>query len=259
MNRGIDGPGHVPQGLPAQLDRPAAEGAEGKYRGAKIAQVDHHSLVQESLEELPAHQSEQVSKKLAQRTASTRSGSRLQEIMDKYLRTVPGAPSAEELKELIARLKQQANAGSQQLRQELQRFLERRQDETLDGGQAATLLALEEAFATEPGGAPVLAAIRETLAAHGEQLQTFYREQVQTYEGTHEAYKQLVGSHGEADFLASCETLLQRLGGEVQAQGRAMDGAELKVKLDALYHLEVARHTYLAFVGLLEKVSRFAA
>ena len=124
---------------------------------------------------------------------------------------------------------------------------------------AATLLALEEVFGAEKGGEAVLAAIREVKAELGSELQAFYKDHVQTFEGTSEVYKQLIGQHGEADFLESSETLIKKLGGDIQAQGRAMDGSELKAKLDSLYHLEVARNTYTAFAALLDKIAKFQA
>jgi hypothetical protein len=256
---GIEHTGLNPAALHALQGRGGTGQVEGSFRGDKVVTVDHNSLVQDSLEELPAHQSETVSKKLAQRTASTRSGSRVQEIMDKYLKAVEGAPTGEEFTRLADTLRQMKNATPQQLKEQLQQFLGRREREDLDGSQAATLLALEEMFGAEKGGEAVLAAIRDVKSELGSQLQSFYKEHVQTFEGTSEVYKQLIGQHGEGDFVESVETLIKKLGGDVQAQGRAMDGPELKAKLDTLYHLEVARNTYSAFSALLDKITKLQA
>jgi hypothetical protein len=259
MGLGIEGAGFNPATLNPLAGQQSANQVEGSYKGQKVVTVDHNSLVQDSLEELPAHQSETVSKKLAQRTASTKSNSRVLEIMDKYLKAVHGAPSGEEVKKLLDSLKQMKNATPSQVKEQLQQFLSGREHEDLDGSEAATLLALEEAFGAEKGGEVVLAAIREMKAELGDQLQSFYKEHVQTFEGTTDVYKQLIGQHGESDFLSSVETMIKKLGGDVQAQGRSMDGPELKAKLDTLYHLEVARNTYSAFSALLDKIGRLQA
>lgn len=257
----------IPQGIeraglsPAAVDllnaQHGSDQAEGSYRGGKVVTIDHNSLVADSMEELPAHQSENVSKKLAQRTASTRSTNRVQELIDKYLQTVKGAPGAEEFLKLADTLKQMKNASPQQLKEQLQQFLSRREGGDIDGGDAATLLALEDLFGTEPGGDAVLAAVREVKSQLGSSLEQFYKDHVQSFEGTSEVYKQLIGQHGEKDFLDAVETMIKKLGGDVHAQGRAMDGPELKSKLDSLYHLEVARNTYTAFAALLDKLAKF--
>lgn len=255
MTRGIDGLGNINPSLSPTADAPGQTGAHGTLRGEKVATLDLNSLIADSKEELPAHLGETASKKLAERTAATKSGSRIREIIAKYAEAM-GKGTEKNMPELLDSLKNMRDASPQQLKEKLQQFLKQADGEEMGGG-AATLLALEEAFGTEPGSEAILSAIRDVKSELGSELAKFYQEHVQSFEGANEVYKQLIGQHGESDFITATEMMIKKLGTDVQAQGRTMEPGELKTRLDSLYHLEVARNTYLAFSQLLDKVSNF--
>lgn len=163
----------------------------------------------------------------------------------------------EQFQQLAETLKKAGQPNAGQIRQRLREFLGGQQQGNLDGGETALLLALEELVTAEGGNERLLGALREAKTELGTNLRDFYEQQVQFYEGTTEVYQQLLGQYGPEDFMDSAEMMIKKLGHDVQAQGSAIDATELKAKLDTLYHLEVARNTYLAFRELANKMTQF--
>ena len=86
MAQGIDRVGLSPQAAPSFAHEALAEQI-GSRDGDKVVlkKTSQESLIQDSMEELPAHLSEKASKKLAERTAKSRSASRISEIPQKYV------------------------------------------------------------------------------------------------------------------------------------------------------------------------------
>jgi hypothetical protein len=70
-----------------------------------------------------------------------------------------------------------------------------------------------------------------------------------------EIYGQLLGEYGEDDFLAATGSLITRLGDDLQSQGTSADSTKIKATVDSLYHLEVARNTFSAIAGLVQKMT----
>lgn len=260
MPGGIDGVGNTPLTPTNTSDNSSAKQPEGNYRGQKVVQGSQAqpSPVQESFEELTAVGSEKASKKLAQRKAKTKGGGRAQEIFEKYGKHIGKVTQPEKFQQLADSLKQSADPSAGEVLKQLRDFLEKEGGGGLGGGEAALLLALEELTVAEGGNDKLVAALREAKQQVGESLRDFYENKVQTYEGTNEVYKQLVGQHGEKDFMESTGLMLKKLGADVQAGGSKLDSTELKAKLDSLYHLEVARNTYLAFNDLATKMEQFS-
>ena len=92
--------------------------AVGNYSGQAVSAAPPSiaSLVQDSLEELPANLSEKVSKKLADRKAKGKSASRIEELLRKYLQSVQGTDKAEKFHSLAQSLKQLSKPTPQQIR-----------------------------------------------------------------------------------------------------------------------------------------------
>jgi len=229
----------------------------GNYKGQTVVQAPStESLIQSSLEELPANLSSTMSKKLAQRTAKNRSSSRIEEMMRKYLKAVNSVGKAEKFEKLTDSLKQLAKPTPQQVRQ----FIEEHfgGDEGDVECEAGVLLALEEFFADETGAAPLLQAVREAKTQLAGELNEFHHEQIAQFEGVDDVYASLTGDESADDFMAATGALISRLGNDVHGKGRTMDGPQLKSTLDTLFNLEVARNTFSAFSELAEKMQGFA-
>ena len=143
------------------------------------------------------------------------------------------------------------SATPDQIREKLKEFKGQSDDENFE---AALLLALEELFAAEGTNEDLLEAVREVKSQLGEELKDFYQNQVKNYEDVSEVYDQLLGEYGEEDFLKATDTLITRLGSDLQSQGSSVESSKIKSTVDSLYHLEVARNTYQAFAGLMDKM-----
>lgn len=229
----------------------------GSYGGQAVSQPSIASLVQDSLEELPSNLSEKISKKLADRKAKKKSSSQIEDILRKYLQQVQGVDKAEKFHSLSQSVKQLSKPTPQQIRDLL--------DEHFGGGEsddgsikdyeAALLLALEDQLASEGVSDALLSAVREAKSEFGEQLKSFYQNEVKGYEGISDVYENILGGDNEVDFMAAADTLITRLGNDLNGQGRKMDSAQLNSTLDSLYHLEVAKNTFEAFTELANKLS----
>lgn len=249
MSHGVDRVGFsgvAPQPLADPGLLPGAEGSRSGERvqvGAKSAS----SLVEQSLEELPAQLGEKASRKLAERTARTRTGARLHEILQKFTKAVGSSGAPERFEQLLQAIRKLGQPTPDQLKQLVgEQFKENR---------SAALLFLEEAFASEPGNDDLLATIRQVKAEVGAELQAFVHQELPAFEGVTDVYQTLVAQYSPDDFLRSAELLLKRLGLEMQAQGTGVEPAQLKTTLDSLYQLEVARNTFLSFSDLTQRMA----
>ena len=117
------------------------------------------------------------------------------------------------------------------------------------------MLALEEHLSVEGGSDALLSAVREAKSEFGEQLKSFYQNEIQAYEGIGEVYENVLGGDSNVDFMAATDALITRLGNDLSGQARKMDSAQLNSTLDSLYHLEVARNTFEAFTELANKMN----
>lgn len=189
--------------------------------------------------------------RLKRRDAKSRSASRINEVLQKYLKSVGSVSKAEKFEQMTESLKKLVKPNPQDIRDLLQEF-KGGSDE--DGFDAAALLALEELFSSNPADAEVLAAIREVKSELGQELSSFYQQTVSNYNGVNDVYDQLLGEHGEQDFLSATDTLITRLGSDLQSQGSSVDSTKVKATVDSLFHLEVARNTFTAFASLLSKM-----
>ncbi len=248
MSQAIQGVGLSPNYAPQRADGPVAE-AIGQRAGEKVVlkQESAQSLVEKSLEELPQHLSEKTSRKLADRTAKSRSGSRILEIANKYVTGKDKPGQAEKYEQVAAQLKKLGKPTPEQLKQLLQ--------DAFGDQSSGALLFLEEAFSTDAADADVLATVRQVKEEVGAQLQGFVRDELPAFEGLGEVYSSLAGQSSPQEFMAAAETLIRKLGGDVHAQGSSVELVQLKSTLDTLYHLELARNTFSTFNDLTNRMS----
>jgi type III secretion system TyeA family effector delivery regulator len=248
MSQGIDRVGLSP--LPAtQYPRDVASEAVGDRRGDKVVlkTTSQASLVEQSLEELPAHLSEKTSKKLAERTARSRSASRVGQIAEKYVQGKDKA-ELEKYERAASALKKLGKPTPDQLRQLLK--------DSFGDQHSTALLFLEEAFSTDEADADLLATIRQVKAEIGTGLQTFVREELAAFETLGEVYTSLVGGRSTDDFMSAAEMMIKKLGSDLQAHSGSAEIAQLKSTVDSLYHLELARNTFLAFSELTTRMGK---
>ena len=248
MSQAIDRVGLSPQYQPQRADGPHAE-AVGVRQGEKVVlkQESAQSLVEKSLEELPSHLSEKTSRKLAERTAKSKSSSRILEIANKYVTGKDKPEQAEKFQQTAAALKKIGKPTPEQLKQLLK--------DNFGDEQTSALLFLEEAFGSDAADADVLATVRQVKAEVGAELQSFVRDQLPAFEGLGEVYSSLVGQHSPQEFMAAADLMIKKLGVDVHAQGSSAELVQLKSTLDTLYHLELARNTFSMFNDLTTRMS----
>ena len=232
------------------------DGVTVQSRGQTIqTQPSQQSLIQQAMtdsaEEVTMAFQDKSADRLKRRDAKSKSASRINEILEKYLKHVSAAKNAEKFGQLAESMKQLSKPDPQQIRDLLDEFHDGSDGEDFESG---ILLALEEIFSADEAGSDVLAAIREVKAELGEELKSFYQTNVKSYEGVTDVYDQLLGEHGEEDFLAATDALITRLGEDLHAEGTAADSTKIKSTVDSLYHLEVARNTFTSFANLMQKM-----
>ena len=254
MSGGIQGIGLNQTTTPQQVDSQQAlpDSVTVQSNGQTVAtQPSASSLVADAQEEAGMLLQDKKSDKLSKREARSKSASRVREILQKYLRQVTGVGETERFEKLARSLKDLGKATPDQIREKLEEFKGQSDDENFE---AALLLALEELFAAEGTNEDLLEAVREVKSQLGEELKDFYQNQVKNYEDVSEVYDQLLGEYGEEDFLKATDSLITRLGSDLQSQGSSVESSKIKSTVDSLYHLEVARNTYQAFAGLMDKM-----
>ncbi|MBI1247970.1 hypothetical protein GC197_09040 [bacterium] len=214
---------------------------------------DISSIVADAQEESTMMMQDKSSDKLGKREARSKSASRIRELTQKYLKQVGGVQDQSEKFQKFAKfLKDLGKATPQQIRDMLDQIKGESDDETFE---SAMLLALEELFVSEGNSPELVASIREVKSALGEELRNFYQEHVKTYEDVSEVYQKLLGEFGDEDFMKATDMLITRLGSDLQSQGNTADSNRIKATVDSLYHLEVARNTYSAFAGLIDRMN----
>ena len=244
--QGTQGPN--PNQLKHVHDSQHAGSVVGQRNGNAVkSQPSISSLVADAMEEMPQNLSETKSKKLAERTARKKSSSRIQEIVDKYVQSVREAVPPEKFHELAESLKNMGKPTPDQIKRQL--------EEKFKDNQSAALLFLEEALVAEGGHDELLAAVRQVKTELGNELKDFYQNQVKSYEGVSEVYENLLGEYGEQDFMNGIDTLIRRLGNDLQGQGSRMEPAAVKSTVDSLYFLEVAKNTHETFDKLVKKMN----
>ncbi len=252
---GIHGVGSPQQNAPQPVDAQQAAHAQSvtvQSHGQTVqTQPSVTSLVADAQEEAGLMLQDKSSEKLGKRDARSKAASRVREIMQKYLKNVGGVNQTEKFEQLAESLKKMGNATPDEIRRHLEEFKGSSDDENFE---SAILLALEELFSAEGTHEDLLAAVREVKGQLGSELQEFYENQVKNYEDISDVYEQLLGEYGEDDFLAATETMIARLGTDLQSQGSSVDNSKVKATVDSLYHLDVARNTYAAFGGLMDKM-----
>ncbi len=254
MSGGIGGVGVNPTNNPQNVETTKAQLANVvvQSHGQTVqTQPSVTSLVADAQEEAGMLLQDKSSEKLSKRDARSKSASRVREMFAKYLNGVSGVDQAEKFNQLTQQLKDLSNATPGQIKDLLSKFKEQSGDENFE---SAILLALEELFAAEGTHEGVLEAIREVKAELGEELRDFYENHIKSFEDISEVYEQLLGEYGEEDFLAATDAMITRYGDDLQSQSSSTDSSKVKATVDSLYHLEVARNTYSAFAGLLEKM-----
>ena len=241
----------------------ASDAAQGKRDGVTVqshgqtiqTQPSQQSLIQQAMtdsaEEVTMAFQDKSADRLKRRDAKSKSASRINEALAKYLKHVTGAKSAEKFGQLAESMKQLSKPNPQKIRDLLEEF-HGSSDE--DGFEAGVLLALEELFSADGANSDLLEAIREVKAELGTELKSFYQNNIKSYEGVTEVYDQLLGEHGEEDFLAATDSLITRLGEDLQMEGTNADSTKIKSTVDSLYHLEVARNTFTSFANLMLKM-----
>ena len=234
-----------------QQQHTASETSDAGHRGVTVqsggqeiqTQPTQGSLIQQatqdSAEEVSMMFQDKSADRLKRRDAKSRSASRINEVLQKYLKSVGSVSKAEKFEQMTESLKKLVKPNPQDIRDLLQEF-KGGSDE--DGFDAAALLALEELFSSNPADAEV------------QELSSFYQQTVSNYNGVNDVYDQLLGEHGEQDFLSATDTLITRLGSDLQSQGSSVDSTKVKATVDSLFHLEVARNTFTAFASLLSKM-----
>ena len=254
MAGGIDGVGFSQTTPQQQVDTQQAQpqSVTVQSHGQTVStQPSASSQVADAQEEAGMLLQDKKSDKLSKREARSRSASRIREIMQKYLKQVAGIGQTEKFEKLAQSLKDLGKATPDQIREKLEEFKGQSDDENFE---SALLLALEELFAAEGSNEDLLEAVREVKSQLGEELRDFYENQVKSYEDITEVYDQLLGEYGEDDFLKATDSLITRLGSDLQSQGSSVEGPKIKSTVDSLYHLEVARNTYSAFANLMDKM-----
>ena len=228
-----------------------------KSQGQQIeTQPTQGSLIQQAIsdsaEEVTMAFQDQSADRLKRRDAKSGSASRINKLLQKYLKGVNSVGAAEKFEKLSESLKQLTKPTPQQIRDLIEKFGDSTDEETSTAG---VLLALEELFSTEPPENGVLEAIRQVKSEVGKELRSFYQETVKTCKDLSEVYDQLLGEYGEKDFLSATDSLITRLGEDLQAEGTSVDSNKVKATVDSLYHLEVARNTFSSFAGLVNKMN----
>lgn len=259
MAGGVGGIGVSPgsnQTQTADAKQALPAGVTVHSHGQKVeSQPNTASLIeqaqQDSREEMMSSLSDKLADKLKQRDAKSRSASRINEILQKYMQGVGSVTKPEKFQELANSLKKLSNATPDQIREMIQSHKEGTGD---DNFESALLLALEESFAADGSNEQLLAAIREVKQELGQQLQDFYQNQVKTYGDVNDAYKEIIGEHKEEDFLKATGSLITKLGQDLQAQGSSVDSNRIKSTVDTLYNLEVAKNTFTSLATLVDKL-----
>ena len=254
MSGGVGGIGlnqtNTPQ--PVETQQAHAQPLTVQSHGQTVqTQPASSSLVADAQEEAGMLLQDKSADKLNKRDARSRSASRVREIMKKYLKQVAGVNQTEKFEKMAATLKNMGKATPDEIRGLLEQFKRESDDENFE---SALLLALEELLAAEGTHEDLLEAVREVKTELGNELQEFYQSQVKNYEDVSEVYEQLLGEYGEEDFLSATESLISRLGDDINAQKSSVENNKVKATVDSLYHLQVARNTYAAFAGLMEKM-----
>ena len=253
MPGGIDGLGLTPQNQPQIQDGNQAQQVVGQHQGQKVMQLPNESsLIEQAMEELPANLSETKSKKLADRTAKKGSSSRIQEIMQKFLKHIGGVKQTEKLDKLHEQLKELKNPSKEQIKEKLNEFFGGGDDEAIEEYRGALLLALEEIVAGEPDSEDLLKAIQEAKQDFGNELREFFESEVVSYEGLNDVYEGILGEHGPKDFSQAIDQLIKRLGNDLQ--GSNIDPVHIKNTVDSLFHLEVAKNTFSTCQNLVSKM-----
>lgn len=248
----------TPQQTQAVSERPAAkEAVVVQSRGQEIAtQPSQGSLIQQAItdsaEEVTMMFQDKSADRLKRRDAKSKSASRVDEILRKYLKGVNGVTNAHKFDKLTENLKQLDKPTPQQIRDLIEQYGEGTDE---DGVQTGVLLALEELFSTEPTDNGVLDAIRQVKSELGHELRDFYHDTVKSYGDVNDVYEQLLGDYGEEDFLTATDAMIARLGKDLHAEGTSVDANKVKSTVDSLYHLEVARNTFTSFAKLVNNVN----
>ena len=252
MSNGINGVGGPQQPSPQSVGAEQAQNVKVSSHGQTVQyQPSVASLVADAAEESGQMLQDKSSSSLSRREARSKAGSRIREIMQKYLQGVGGVNQTERFEQLAESLKKLGNASSDEIRQLLKESHKGSDDESLDG---PLLLALEEMLAAEGGHDDLLAAVREAKAAIGAELQDFYQEQVKSFDDVTDVYAQFLGDHSDEDFLDATGAMITRLGDDLQAQGGTVEPSRVKATVDTLYNLEVARNAYMSFASLVDKM-----
>lgn len=255
MPGGIDGLGFNPAQTTHQTDgQQQAQNVTVQSHGQTVTAQpkDVSSIVADAQEESTMMMQDKSSDKLSKRDARSKSASRIRELTQKYLKQVSGVQDqSDKFNKLAKSLKDLGKATPQQIRDLLDQIKGESEDETFE---SALLMALEELFVSEGDNTELVASIREVKAALGEELKDFYQEHVKAYEDVSDVYQELLGEFGDEDFLKATDQLISRLGTDLQAQGNTADSNRIKATVDSLYHLEVARNTYTAFAGLIDRM-----
>ncbi len=245
----------------AEAEQAGRKGEVVQSRGQQIQTApDQASLAQKALadsaEEVSMMFQDKSADRLKKRDAKSRAGSRIKEAMAKYLKSVKGVGSAERFEKLHSALKQLKNPTQEQVKQMLQGFREGTGEEGID---ADLLLALEELFSAEGADDELLEVLRDLKSDLGEDLQSFYKDTIKTTSDMGQVYDQMLGEYGETEFMEATDTLMTKLGEDLQAEGSSVDPAKIKATVDALFNLQVARNTFSAFAKLFQRMeSAFA-
>ena len=250
---GIDGPGQFPGGVGQNQDAQAAQDAEPVFVKVDAQEVvyqpDVSSLVEDSQEETTVLLQEKASTTLGRREAKSRTSSRLEDIVKKYLQRVNQANPTERFQSLVESLKKMGKPTPQQIQQMLQEF-----SEATGSSSSGVLLALEELLKAEGGHEELLAAVQQAKTSLGTELKDFYQNHIQVYENVSDVYANLLGDYSESDFLNATETMIRRFGQDLQSQGTDADRNRIKATVDSLYHLEIAKNLFSNCATLMEKL-----
>lgn len=256
----------------------APRGAEGQFRGQKVAKLDINSLIADAAEEMTFAASEKLEKKLSKRKIGRRSGlkSRAMQQAEAYLKKLPDNLKKEKLQQFVDRLNKQGATSHKQILQDVKGFFKEQSHqfagllyarkmlteqgaskELLNAVQAALDDCLDELEPQVDAGLDLLtttAGFSSMGRSEVQQLWEYYRNLVLKYDDLSGIHQSLSDKYSEDQFTEAISFLIKAVGQYLQSKDASIEPEELRHVIDDLYNLEVLGNLHRDAAGILEKM-----